>query len=75
MISKFLIKFFIFGAGFSLSWMVFWSWARSSCEVCVHWVMGTVFPNILILIIWPSSIFLIADREVYVFFYKKSGPA
>ena len=61
MMGKFLLIFSLVGGSIPIIWLMFWHWAKNSCEQCVNWLMGSQFFDVTLLIVWPSSLLLVAD--------------
>ncbi|WP_156812175.1 hypothetical protein [Idiomarina xiamenensis] len=51
----------ILGATIPLVWLIVWNLAKTYCEQCTSWLMGTQFLDFTLLTLWPSSILLIGD--------------
>ncbi len=61
MMSKFLLIFSLVGVSIPIIWLSFWGWAKNSCEQCVSWLMGSQLFDVGLLLVWPSSLLLMAD--------------
>ena len=61
MMNRFILKFMTVGFSIPLCWLFLWHWILKSCSSCLLWMTSSAIFEVSLIIVWPSSIFLIGD--------------